>query len=54
MQQPSVLTAISRDNPYYMGVRAHDDSGGMCRDTSSPIISNNTGDKVSPMVKVES
>ena len=54
IQQSPVLTVISWNNTYDMGVRTHDDSGVMHRDTSPLAVGDDTGDKVNPAIEVES
>ena len=54
IQRSSILTAVSRDDAYYVWVRAHDDLSILCQNTPPHIVSDNTGNKVSPMIEIES
>ena len=54
IQRSSILVAIPRDNPYDMGVRAHDDSRVACRNTPPLAIGDDAGDEVDPAIELES
>ena len=54
IQGPPILIAVSWDNAYNVGVRAHDDPSVTRRDTSPFAVGNDTGDKIDPLIEVES
>ena len=53
VQWTSILTVISRDNTYDMGVRAHDDPSISCQDAPPFTVDNDTRDEIDPMVEIE-
>ena len=54
IQGSPILTAVSWNDAYDMGIRAHDDSSVACWDASPLAVSDDTRDKVVPTIEVES
>ena len=54
IQRSSVLTAISWNDSYDMGVRAHDDPSVACRNAPSLAVGNDTGNEVNPAIEFKS
>ena len=53
MQQPTVLAVVSRNDPNYMGIGAHDDPRVLGRDAPPCVVSYDAGDEVSSLVNME-
>ena len=51
---PPVLTPISWDDAYHVRVRAHDDPSVVSWHGSPVAISDDAGDKVDPVIEIES
>ena len=54
VQWPPILATVSWNNPYDMGVRAHDDPRVTRWNAPSFTVGDNAGDEVDPAVELES
>ena len=54
IQGSPILIAISRNNTYDMGVRAHDDPSVACQDTSPFAVGDDAGDKIDLAIEIKS
>ena len=54
VQRPPVLTAISRNNSYDMGVRAHDNSSIVCWNAPPLAVGDDAGNEIDPAIEFES